>query len=69
MPWSDIFSFSKDKGRKLASEEIAQGVLNETQDAIRVEGTNAAVTGTAADAAGDPTIIGLLKQIEINTRP
>lgn len=26
-------------------------------------------TGTAADAAGDPTVIGLLKQIVINTTP
>ncbi|MFA6959950.1 MAG: hypothetical protein WC205_04265 [Opitutaceae bacterium] len=26
-------------------------------------------TGTATDAAGDPTVIGLLKQIVINTTP
>lgn len=87
MAWNNKNAYAPaNPPRVLSLDEIAQGVLNEQQNALRVEAVdgsgNAVVPmseatgqalltaiGDAADAAGDPTVIGLLKQIAANTTP
>jgi len=83
MSWSQqnaIVRTSYGTTRPLNQDEILQGVVNEAQNALKVEGAGDAAVleqltalntsiGTGADGAGDPTVIGLLKQIAINTTP